>query len=70
MDSMVRMAMVIEREIEDARSIRDSGAGDKRKEGQPSSSSGKKLKASSHVGFKDKVMAIKAISELLASQDQ
>ena len=32
MDSMVKTAMAIEREIEDARSIRDAGAGDKRKE--------------------------------------
>ena len=47
MDSMVRMAMAIEREIDDARSIRDVGASCKRKEGQPSSSSGKKSKASS-----------------------
>ena len=39
MDSMVRTAMAIEREIEDARSIRDTVASDKRKEGQPSSSS-------------------------------
>ena len=51
MDSMVRTAMAIEKEIEDARSIRDSGVGDKRKEGQLSSSLGKKLKASSSLGF-------------------
>ena len=51
MDSIVRTAMAKKREIEDARSIRDSGAGDKRKEGQSSSSSGKKLKASSSQGF-------------------
>ena len=43
--------MAIEREIEDARSIGDASASDKRKEGQPSSSSGKKLKASSSRGF-------------------
>ena len=47
MDSMVRMAMAIEREINEARSIRDIGVGDKRKEGQPYSSSGKKLKSPS-----------------------
>ena len=41
MDSMVRTAMAIEREIEDA-SIRDAGASGKRKEDQPSFSSGKK----------------------------
>ena len=51
MDSMVRTTMAIEREIEDARRIRDADASDKRKEGQPSSSSGKKLKASSSRGF-------------------
>ena len=50
-DFMVRTAMAIEREIDDAQAIRDMGAGDKRKEGQPSSSSGKKLKASSSRGF-------------------
>ena len=42
MDSMVRTTMAIEREIDDARSIRDSGATGKMKEDQPSSSSGKK----------------------------
>ena len=41
-DSMVTTALAIEREIDDARSIRDTDAGDKRKEGQPSLSSGKK----------------------------
>ena len=50
-DSMVRTAMDIEIEIEDARSIRDAGVGDKRKESQSSSSSGKKLKASNSRGF-------------------
>ena len=40
MDFMVRMAMTIEREIEDARSIRASGTSEKRKEDQPSSSFG------------------------------
>ena len=51
MDSMVTMAMAIEREITDARSIREMGTSGKRKEGQPSFSSGKKLKASSSRGF-------------------
>ena len=45
MDSMVRTTMTIEREIDDARAIRDTSAVDKRKEGQLSSSTGKKLKA-------------------------
>ena len=51
MDSMVGMAMTIEREIEDAWSTRDVGASGKRKESQPSSSSGKKQMASSSCGF-------------------
>ena len=42
MDSMARTTMAIEREIDDARSIRDAGASEKRKESQPSSSSRKK----------------------------
>ena len=45
MDSMVRMAMTIEREIEDARSIRAAGTSEKR-EDQPSSSSRKRQKTS------------------------
>ena len=51
MDSMVGMALTIEREIEDARSTRDAGVSRKRKESQSSSSSGKKQKASSSRGF-------------------
>ena len=43
MDSMVRIAMTIESEVDDAWSIRDMGASDKRKKSQLSySSSGKK----------------------------
>ena len=42
MEYMVRIAMAIEKEIDDAKSIRDAGATGKRKEGQPSSSTGKK----------------------------
>ena len=38
MDSMVRTTMTIEREIDDARSIRNTSASDKRKDGRPSSS--------------------------------
>ena len=38
MDSMVGIALTIEREIEDARSTRDTGVSSKRKEGQSSSS--------------------------------
>ena len=43
MDSMVRTNLAMEKEVEDARSIRDAGVSTKRKENQPSSSSsGKK----------------------------
>ena len=45
MDSMVGMALTIEREIEDARSTRDAGV-DSKREDQPSSSSGKRQKTS------------------------
>ena len=41
---MVRTAMTIKKEIEDARSIRDAGTSGKRKEDQPSSSMGKRYK--------------------------
>ena len=51
MDFMVRTAMAIEREIEDARSIRDADASSKRKESRSSSSLGKKPKASNSRGF-------------------
>ena len=43
MDSMVRTTMAIEREVDDAQTMQDAGAKDKRKESQlSSSSSGKK----------------------------
>ena len=42
-DSMVRIALAIGREVEDARSIRDAGASGKRKEDQPSYGSGKEV---------------------------
>ena len=48
---MVRTALAIEREVEDARSIQDTGASSKRKEIQSSSSSGKKQKTSTPRGF-------------------
>ena len=51
MDYMVRTALAIKREIEDARSIRDTSDGDKRKEGKPSSSSGKKQRTYVPRGF-------------------
>ena len=51
MDSMVGIALTIEREIKDARSTQDLGVSSKRKESQSSSSSGKKPKASSSREF-------------------
>ena len=51
MDSMVGTALTIEREIEDARSTRYTGASGKRKESRSSSSSGKKQRASSSRRF-------------------
>ena len=52
MDSMVGMTLTIEREIENARSTRDTGVGSKR-EDQPSSSSGKRQKTSASHEFQD-----------------
>ena len=46
MDSMVSTVMAIEREIDNARSIRDASASEKRKEDQPFSSSGNKRRTS------------------------
>ena len=46
MDYMVNTTMAIERAIDDAWSIRDAGASEKRKEDQPSSSSRKKQRNS------------------------
>ena len=51
MDSMVRTAMVIKREIDDVKSIQDAGVNGKRKENQCSSSSGKKHRISAPRGF-------------------
>ena len=51
MDFMVMTAMAIEREIDDARSIRDAGASEKKRENQSSSSSGKKQRTSASRGF-------------------
>ena len=52
MDSMVGTALIIEREIEDARNTRDAGVGSKR-EDQPFSSSGKRQKTSASHEFQD-----------------
>ena len=47
MDSMVRTALTIEREIEDARGIQDTSTSGKRRDSQSSSSTGKRQRASS-----------------------
>ena len=72
MDSMVRTAMAIKREIEDARSIRASGTSEKRKENQPSSSLGKRQKTSAPRLFQGQGRAIrvKARPRLLPNQDR
>ena len=46
MDSMVNTNMAIEKEIDDAQSIRDAGASEKMKEDQPSLSFKKKERTS------------------------
>ena len=73
LDSMVKTAMAIEKEVDDAQSIRDAGASDKRKESQlSSSSSGKKKRAYSLQGFErqgqDQSPKMGETSGLLASQ--
>ena len=42
MDFLIRTVIAIEREVNDAKSIRDTGANDKRKVNQSSSSSSRK----------------------------
>ena len=61
--------MTIETEIEDAQSIRDVGAGCKRKESQSSSSLGKKPRLLPHVGSKVATIRAKVRSGLPARQD-
>ena len=49
---MVSTSLIIEREVDDARSIRDAGASDKKRGSQASSSgSGKKQRTSVPQGF-------------------
>ena len=51
MDSMVGIALTIEREIKDARRTQDASVSSKRKDSQSSSNSGKRQRASSSRGF-------------------
>ena len=57
---MVRTAMAIEKDIDDAKSIQDAGASGKRKKSQPSSSTRKKQRTSTPQQFQGKAVAIKA----------
>ena len=53
MDSMVSISLIIEREVDNARIIRDAGASDKKRGSQASSSSlGKKQRTSVPRGFR------------------
>ena len=54
MDSMVSTALLIEREMENARSIQNAGTDGNRRESQSSSSLGKKPEASSSRGFQSR----------------
>ena len=69
MDSMVTTTMAIEREIEDARSIRDTGTGGKRKRAKLLPVRERSRRLPIHKGFKDRAATIraKARPELLAS---
>ena len=71
MDSMVRTSLAIERKIDDARSIRDTGAGDKRKEVSLLRAWERSKGLLFHEGFQDRAATFraKARSRLLASQD-
>ena len=52
LDAMVKITMVIEREVDDAQNIRNAGVKDKRRESQPYSSSlGKKQRIFTPQGF-------------------
>ena len=72
MDSMVRTALAIEREIDDARNIRDTGAGDKRKRVSLLRARERSKVLLFYEGFQDRVVAFKAKarSRILASQDR
>ena len=70
MDLMVKTTMAIEREVEEARSIRDADVKDKRKESQPcSSSSGKKKRTSTLQGFQGQGLGYQGQGQGQSSQD-
>ena len=69
-DSMVKTAMVIEREVDDAQSIQDVGAKDMRNESQPSSSSSrKKQRTSTSQGFQGQGRGYQGQCQDQSSQD-
>ena len=72
MDSMVRTAMAIEREIEDARNIRDAGTSEKRKGVSLLLVWERGRRLQFHEEFKDRVAAIRAKAKpgLLPSRDR
>ena len=60
MDSMVMTTMAIEREIDDARSIRDASANEKKRENQSFSRSGRSRGILLHEDFRDRAEVIRA----------
>ena len=69
MDLMVRTAMAIEKEVDDAQNIRDAGVKDKRGDSQPSfSSSGNKQRTSTPRGFQGQVRGYQGQGQSLSSQ--
>ena len=70
MDLMVKIAMVIEREVDDAQSIRNVSVKDKMRESHPSSSSlGKKQKDSTQQRFQGQGYGYQGQSQGQLSQD-
>ena len=70
MDSMVRTSMAIKREVDDSRSIWDTGASDKMKESQVSSSSlGNKQRTSTPQGFQRQCRDYQGQGQDQSSQD-
>ena len=67
MDSMVRIAMAIEKEIDDAKSIRVVGASWKMKESQPSFSMGKKQRTSTPQQFQGRGLSYQSQGQVRAT---
>ena len=70
MDLMVKTTMAIKREVDDARSIRNTGVKDKRNESQPSSPSlGKKQRTFAPHGFQGRGHGYQGQDQGQSSQD-